>query len=376
MPPYTYIDTPEALADLMPTLLRADAVAVDTEFVWERTYFPNLGLIQLATGPVACWLVDTVRISDLSALAPLLQSETVVKILHDAVQDLAILRRATGASPRRVFDTRLAAGFAGLPATLSLQALMQEVLGRHIPKGESRSNWIRRPLSAAQLNYAVEDVDYLPELRTALKARCTDPTVCAWMQEELDALDAPEQYEERAPELAYLRIQGAGRLQRERLSALRELANWREGEARRRDLPRGFVLHDRSLLAIAQAMPVDLRSLRGLDGLSPRVLSRVGDDVLAAVQTAREQREAEYPPPFPAPDSRIRKQLKGEGTRLLDHINSRCTPLGIDPALVASRRDAESWIRQHLQGEDASDHPFATGWRRNVIHDFVLPIRA
>ncbi|HPK37407.1 MAG TPA: ribonuclease D, partial [Kiritimatiellia bacterium] len=153
----TLITTAADLADLNTRLLRAEAVALDTEFFWERTFYPVLGLVQLAT-PDGCWLVDAVCLKDLSALAPLIASPSVTKVLHDAPLDLTILARATGAVPRSVFDTRLAAGFAGLSATLSLQALLQEVLGVTIAKGETRSNWLRRPLSENQIRYAAEDV--------------------------------------------------------------------------------------------------------------------------------------------------------------------------------------------------------------------------
>jgi len=141
------ITTKEQLAKLVSRARKTDAIALDTEFVWERTYYPQLGLIQVALSDEDCHLIDPCALTDLSPLGDLLSDRSVVKILHDAPQDLFILSRATGAAPQNIFDTRLAAGFANLPATLSLGSLIKNILDIDLPKTETRTNWLQRPLT-------------------------------------------------------------------------------------------------------------------------------------------------------------------------------------------------------------------------------------
>ncbi len=148
----------DALHALVEKARSTDAVAIDTEFVWNRTYLPRLGLIQLALSDEDCHLIDPLALDDLSPLGELLADQQVIKILHDAPQDLAILHHETGHVPKNIFDTRLAAGFAGLPATLSLGNLINELLDINLTKTETRTNWLKRPLDEEQIQYAQDDV--------------------------------------------------------------------------------------------------------------------------------------------------------------------------------------------------------------------------
>ena len=234
VPEAELITTSAGLEQVVERLQHADAVAVDTEFFWERTFYPILGLVQLATADGACWLIDTVRIKDIRALGPVLASPEVTKVLHDAPQDLGILARATGALPQTVFDTRLACGFAGFNSTSSLQALLRQALGIELSKAETRSDWLRRPLSANQVRYAADDVLHLLPLREFLLARCASDAVRGWLSEDLARLDDPELYRDRDPRLMYLRVKGSSRLEARQLAILRELGAWREEEARQR----------------------------------------------------------------------------------------------------------------------------------------------
>jgi ribonuclease D len=354
------------LEALAARLLEAEAVAVDTEFFWERTYWPVLGLVQLATAD-GCWLVDAVRLADVRALGPVLSSPSVTKVLHDAPQDLGILARAAGAAPRAVFDTRLAAGFAGFGSTCSLQALLRDALGVELAKAETRSDWLRRPLSAAQLRYAVDDVAHLIPLRETLLARCADGTVRAWLDEELARLDDPALYGDRDPRLMYLRVKGGSRLTARELAVLRELAAWREEEARRRDWPRGHVLSDAVLAAVAQAAPADRAALAAVPGFPGRMPEAVAARLLGAVALGLAVPEEGCPRP-PDFDLAAKRALKASCDRLLDRIKAACGPLGIDPALVASRADAESYALCLAQGAAAAaGHPLARGWRRHLV---------
>ena len=356
------ITTGPALERLAARLLGAEAAALDTEFLWERTHYPLLGLLQISTGLDESWLVDTVQLPDLRALAPVLESPSVVKILHDAPQDLWILRRATGALPRSIFDTRLAAGFAGLSSTCSLQSLLHDALGVDLAKTETQSDWLRRPLTPAQLSYAVDDVRHLPELRAALWRRCAGERERAWLRSELAQLDDPVAYDDRDPRAMYRRVKGGARLDARGLALLRELAAWRELEARRRNWPRGFVLSDGALVALAQRNPAGPDDLAGVSEMPRRLPGSVAAAIVAAVAKGRALPEADCPVLGPPLSREARKELKVRSDRLLAHLRAACAAHGIDPALAASRGEVEAYLRPRLP--DAADaHPLKSGWR-------------
>ncbi|MBP8800775.1 MAG: HRDC domain-containing protein [Kiritimatiellae bacterium] len=358
------ITTEADLTALATRLLNAEAVAVDTEFFWERTYYPILGLVQLATTD-GCWLVDTVAVRDLRALGPVLAAPNVTKLLHDAHQDLTILARATGTAPRTVFDTRAAAGFAGFSSTSSLQALLRDALGIELAKAETRSDWLRRPLSESQLRYAAEDVIHLIPLRTALLARCAGDMPRAWMNEEMAHLDDAALYSDRDPRLMYQRVKGGARLDARSLAVLREMAAWREEEARQRDRPREYILSDTLLVAIAEAQPNGRAALAALPGFPRRMPNRVMDALLAAVACGLALPEEACPQPtgFRLDEKRA---LKAPSDHLLTRIRTACDAHGIDPALVASRADVESYLRAQQKGRGA-EHLLGQGWRAQPL---------
>lgn len=357
------ITTVDELERLVVELLRLDAVAVDTEFFWERTFYPILGLVQLATRDQACWLVDAVSIRSLAALGPVLASTTVTKVLHDAPQDLAILARATGVQPRRIFDTRLAAGFANLDPTCALQSLLRETLGIELCKAETRSDWLRRPLRASQLQYAAADVLYLLPLREELLARCANDTVRAWLHEDLARLDESSGYLDRDPQLMYLRVKGGSRLSARQLAILREVCAWRETEARTRDWPRGHVLADEVLVSLARLAPADGPALARVPDLPRNIPEAVRADLLAAVARGQALPDAMCPQ-LPRAASAARQTRKERADLLLAIIREACAVHRIHPAVVASRADVESLLDLP---DTASAHPLVQGWRKKLV---------
>jgi len=363
------ITAPQRLNQLAETLLSSSAVAVDTEFFWERTFYPILGVVQLAT-PEGCWLVDAVSLRDLRALGPVLASPSVVKVLHDAPQDLTILARATDAEPKNIFDTRLAAGFAGLLSTCSLQALISALLHIELEKDETRSNWVHRPLRPNQLRYAADDVLYLLQAREALLARCADPTVRAWLSEDLAQLDDPALYADRDPRLMYLRVKGGSRLSARQLAVLRELAAWRETEARERDWPRSHVLPDDLLIALTLRAPDSRTAFFGVPDMPRNMPAAVADAALAAIALGLAVPDETCPRPS-ADTFESRRALKSQSDRLLAHLAAKCAVLGIDPNLAASRADADAYMRSLAQ-HATEQGPLTRGWRKTLVADFQL----
>ena len=365
------IDTPQALAELVERALTKKCVALDTEFVWNRTYYPKLGVIQLAIAGDDCHLIDTVALEDLSPLGGVLAHPDIELILHDAVQDLTILRQATGAFPRNVFDTRCAAGLANMSSTTSLVELLANTIGVELEKTETRTDWTQRPLSDKQLAYAIEDVCYMQEVRDVLKQRVAQIGRSEWLAEEMIAYDEPSLYEERDPRRQYLRVKGAGRASPREHAILRELAAWRELEARRRDRPRSHVLSDETLVYLSRHKPQAREDLEKIRGLNPQ---RDSQSILAEIARALAVPDDECPrrPRRRRSDEEIVERKLADS---MDHLRQQCDEAQIDAPFVAARAEVRSLV---LDAADAApeDHRLLRGWRRAFVgkdlHDIAV----
>jgi ribonuclease D len=206
------IASEQKLKELVSKARQATAVGIDTEFVWERTFYSQLGLIQLAIGQ-DCYLIDPVAIKDLSQLGELISDPSVTKILHDAQQDLTILKAATGAVPKNIYDTRLAYGFCSDSSTLSLSALLEKTLGIKLPKTETRANWLMRPLTDKMFEYACDDVKYSTKLLNYIMDSAEKQNTASWLKEELKIYDNASLYTEIAPYVSgHLKSVGCGQL--------------------------------------------------------------------------------------------------------------------------------------------------------------------
>ena len=358
------IDTFKALASVVERARAAGRVALDTEFVWEKTYYPRLGLVQIGLPQEECHLVDPPAIRDLSPLGQLLADDSVEKVLHDAQQDLFILRRATGASPRSVFDTRLAAGFVGMGASTSLLRLMHELLGVEMNKGAQRTNWLQRPLSTRQKVYAEADVRHMLAARDVLWQRALDLDNSRWLRQELTGLDDPALYGERDVREQYLRVKGAARLNGARLAVLREVAAYREQEARRQNLPRAWLFPDATLMALARLQPATLDELEEIKGLSDRAIRHRGQALLDIVARAAAVPSEDWPPPVTPTGQR--KVSPGELDHALALVDRECKPRGIDPALVSSRNELRSLLAEGANARP-EDHRVLDGWRGELV---------
>lgn len=349
-----WIDTPAALAALVERLRAEPRVAVDTEFVWERTFYPRLGLVQLGTAAGETFLVDPLAV-DMAPLGTLLADPSVQKVLHDAGQDLTILRRATGAVPANVLDTRLAAGFAGLPSTLSLRRLLIETVGVSLAKTESRSDWVRRPLSEAQIDYAHDDVRHLVPAANVLLDRIEEAGRAPWLAEELAALDDPAETADADPDLAYVRLKGQAKLHPKERAVLRRLAAWRESEARSRDLPRGHVVSDDALVMAAQRKVQDAAGVERA-GVPRRHASAVID----AVRSGLDDTPIRLPEAPPEDET-----LAARVDLLLAFVKGRGVAEGVDPALVSGRADVIALAAD--RSPDADRHALLQGWRGDFV---------
>lgn len=286
------IRTTAALEDACAALANAGTVAVDTEFHSERRYFPELMLIQLRGDDGEAVLVDPLAELDLSPLGRALAKARVV--VHGGQTDVQVLARALGAPMRVQFDTQIAAGCVGNGFPVRLQELTRLHLGRHMPKGETLSDWSQRPLSAQQLGYAADDVLVLgpleAALRAALEARGTAELAAHLLDEHLAVALTPEIDED-----AWRALAGAQVLEGPDRAIARELAAWRQSEARRRDVPRHSIVSDAILTDLARRAPTTMESLRANRRMPTNVWKREGEAILAAI---RRGRDAPPPPPL------------------------------------------------------------------------------
>lgn len=336
--------------------LRAGGVAaMDTEFVWMRTYRAEMGIVQLAAADGEGGAFDCRAEADSSALAELLEDAGTVKVLHDAAQDLWHLRHYCGGRARNVFDTRLAAGFCGLGGGLSLAKLVLALTGVELPKSETRTDWTRRPLSEAQLAYAMDDVRYLGRMREMLLARAEERGTAAWMAEEM-AEREKDAMEDIVPEEAWRRVRGIGRLGRRDLAALREVAAARERTAMEWNLPRAWLGDDGSLADMARFW----RPGRGTPRFRHRLKGRerlreMGERYEDALEAAARVPESEWPE-VPAQ----RKKSPACLEAAMAWLEARGAETGVDPNVVSSK----AGLADFLNGE--AGNRLGTGWRLDV----------
>jgi len=363
------IATEKELESLVERALSTDCVGLDTEFIWERTYYPRLGLIQLALSDEACYLIDPTAISDLSPLGELLCDSGVVKILHDAPQDLMILSRATGAVPENVFDTRLAAGFSGLPSTISLGDLITVLLDIDLAKSETRTDWLKRPLDSKQIDYALDDVRYLRALRVLLLTRIINPDIRTWLAEEMEHISRPSFFSGVDDEERYTKIKGNGSFARRELAVLRELAAWREREARDCDRPRGHIMYDKTLLNLARQRPASKQTLKDSSLLSAKKYKRYAEPVLACIHAGLEIDEADLPEQKrPTRLNAAEKKLHAD---FIEYVDEKCARLGIDSHLVGTSSQFKQLIKSLNSDRFAVPKRLNNGWRKAFLKEFV-----
>ena len=362
------ITTEGELRELVDRARHSESVALDTEFVWERTYYPQLGLIQLAISDEHCYLIDPLAISDLSSLGSLLADPGVVKILHDAPQDLLILHRATRAVPVNIFDTRIAAGFSGLSATISLADLIGVLLDIDLQKTQTRTNWLNRPLDQLQLDYALDDVRYLGAVRVLLLSRIIVPEIKSWLKSELEPLNRPHHYLGVDDRQRFSRVKGAGSLNREELSVLRELAAWREQEARHLNRPRGHILTDQVLISLARTPYTSRDELQQAHLLSPKKLKRYGPTILAESKKGRAI-EPDQMPERKRP-LRLNQREQQSYERLASFVHLKCELQGLDPQLIGSNGELKQLAKNLDNPGSPLPQRLTEGWRQTFLDEF------
>lgn len=350
-----YLSTQEELKAYCDEASTCRVVAVDTEFLREKTYFPRLCLIQVnAGGSIAA--IDPILIEDLSPLAAIFEDPDVVKVFHACSQDLEVLWDGMGCVCRNVFDTQVAAAFLGLRQQIGYGPLVDAYCGVSLPKAEALTDWSQRPLDPEQLVYAEDDVRYLPQIYETMCNKLVDSDRLSWVLPEMDEASDPLRFR-KDPRDAYLRLKRASTLTRRQLAVAREVCAWREETAAARDVPRKWLMSDEVIVEACHRTPTSLPRLRRIRGLE-KLSESDARGIIASVQ-----RGLDCPPAdFPAAIKRLKSSPEKDGALDLMSAVVRVVAekTGIAPQVIASKDD----LNELLSG--SRDGRLAQGWRHEV----------
>ena len=355
----TLVRDNSTLAAALERLRGAQRLALDTEFMRESTYHAQLCLVQVASDQ-ASFLFDPLAGIDLAGVHALLQDRQRPKIVHAARQDLEVLNTAGGAVPGPIFDTQVAAALLGLPPHVGYAELVARKLGHSIDKGQTRTDWSRRPLSPEQLAYAGDDVHHLLELHTLLVAELQALGRSDWHAEDCAALEDPALYRVDAAESSR-RLKGLNRLSPPAQAIARTLAEWRERRAIADDRPRGWILSDEALYGIATVAPATIEELLQVRSLPPGVVKRRGTELLERIAAAAHVPAATASSPAgskPPPEEVAR------AARLMRAVRERAETLGISAEVLAIRRDVDA-----LAADPHHEGRLQRGWRGTALGD-------
>lgn len=364
MSEFRYIDDSAQLEGFVAGVATEERIAIDTEFVRERTYFPLLCLVQVAS-PSGIALIDPLAIEDLTPLGRMLADARVTKVLHAGRQDIEILLARTGVLPRPVFDTQLVAALLGHGAQVSYAALVEHMLGTRLAKAHTRTDWSRRPLDPDQQHYAADDVRYLLELEAGLRETLRQRGRAQWAAEELATLDDEAMYRTQ-PEDAWRRLKAARRLEAPARRLARALADWRERQAVRDDRPRQWIFRDSALFELARLAPRHESELATLRELPPAVARRHGAALVGLIARALAEPGAQHEPP--GPPAPLDAACKALLDAMAVEVRACAARHGLSPELLATRASLERLVRGHR------DVAALRGWRAELIGRRLLEI--
>jgi ribonuclease D len=362
-----WIAQDDALAELCARLRQQAAIAVDTEFMRTDTFYPIAGLIQIGDG-TTCYLIDPLAIEDFSSLRDLMLDENVVKVLHSCSEDIEVFERLLGEVPSPIFDTQVAAAFAGFGFSLGYAGLVKAVLNVEVPKDETRSDWLQRPLSVSQLKYAALDVAHMLIVYGKLLQILKASERLQWVKSDCADLVTnarkPEDFYD-----AYHKVGFAWKLRPAELAILRDLCVWREAESRLRDIPRNRLIKEPSLFEMARKQPKDAAHLQRIEDIPSRTLRTDTETLLAIIRTSAATDPDSWPPRLDAPlapnEAPLIKALK-------KFVRETAEALHLPPELLIRKKEYEAIVRSGMKGGVFTLPERLLGWRYEVIGKGLL----
>jgi len=358
LPEHSWVDTDDGLALLCDTLQDASYLIIDTEFLRERTYRPELCLVQVKhKDTLAC--IDTQAVKDLSPFFALLHNRDIEKVFHAASQDLEIFYLLSKQVPGPLFDTQVAAPLLGYNEQIGYANLVNERLNIELSKSQTRADWTRRPLSESQIAYALDDVIYLEDIYLNMKAELKEAGRLEWLNDDFIAAENPEKYEQPA-KLRWRKIRNIQRHKGATLAVIQALATWREIKAREINQPRNWLMKDDVLCTLAQQKPDSIKELSHIRGLDRKTRDRFGSELIEQINTAKDQ-TPEPVPPF-IKKIKLTPQRLATVQLLNAWVHQRAGDLSIAASILAPQKTLEKMVsgdgRQALEG-----------WRDRLIGD-------
>ncbi len=365
--PIRYIESEQDLQDAMDACMGKSVVSIDTEFARFNTYYPMVGLIQIYDGEV-CYLIDPLVVDDLSSLANLIVATDLVKVFHACSEDMEVFKYCLDAIPSPVIDTQIAAAALGVGFSISYQNMVEHYLSVTLPKEETRSDWLQRPLTKSQLDYAALDVIYLLQVYEIQRDRLQKMQREDWVREECEDLsvDLAIMIE---PDSCYHKVKGLWKLDRKQLSVLKSLCAWREVRARELNVPRNRIVEQKSLMNIAIANISRKQDLQYDAKMSPRQVRKYGDDLLFLAAEARILPEEQCPQLVEKESTRIDSKQLGQ---LRQVVQDKAEVLSVAPELLTKRRHLEQLLRSEDKNGNFSLPVELSGWRKEVIGNDLI----
>ena len=365
---YQVITSTDDLLAYIETIKHCKWLALDTEFIRERTYYPKLCLVQIAAhnneGELQLACIDPLEIDDISALLKLLHNTNIIKVLHAAHQDLEIFNYLSGQVPQPIFDTQPAASVLGYGDHMGYARLIQQVLNVDLDKSQSRTNWAKRPLNQAQLDYAIDDVRYLAQAYPIIRDKLIEQQRLDWLDADFAHFTHPNLYAINA-EMRWKKVKGLQVLKRQQLAILRELAAWREHLAEKKDLPRRWIIKDEILIDLARQQPKDAESIADMRGINALKTKKYHQTWLECITAGLSLPQSEWP------EINRRKKPTANQDNVIDvlmtALNIRAYELGITPAVVTTRKKVVSMVQE--QRKTLSDD-----WRGALVNDLFREI--
>ena len=362
-----YIANQESLEAFVDRARSSSVLAIDTEFLREKTYYARLCLLQLATDDEVV-VVDPFAVESLAVIEPLLTDESIVKLFHAGDQDLEILYHEVGVLPHPVFDTQIAAALLGQSQQVGYGALVHAECGVSLKKIDSFTDWSRRPLSDSQLEYAADDVVYLPRLYRMMTKELTEKGRLTWLDHDFEELVDPARYEQD-PRERYRRLKRGNQLTLQQLSAAREVAAWRETEAQRRNIPRKWVLTDEQIVEACKREARTIDELFMVRGMREKLSTRDARKVVSLLKSGLDLPEDAWPEPDRP--SRNEPNVDAQIDLMNALVRLRSKENGIAMQTLASHAELSQVARGHHGGVDV-----LKGWRRALIGEELLELLA
>ena len=362
-----YIDNQETLEAFVARARASSVLAIDTEFLREKTYYARLCLLQLATDDEVA-IIDPFAVNDLHVLVPLLADRGIVKLFHAGGQDLEILYREVGMLPEPIFDTQVAAALLGHTQQIGYGALVHSVCGVNLKKVDSYTDWSRRPLSDSQLEYAADDVVYLPGIYREMCAMLDARGRREWLAPDFAELSDPARYE-ADPRQRFRRLKRVSSLSRRQLSAAREVAAWREEEAARRDVPRKWVITDEQIVEACKREARSIDELFMVRGMREKLPTRDARTVAALLRKGLDAPQDRWPVLDRA--SKSEPNVDAQLDLMEAVVRLRARENGIAMQTLASRDDLARLARGYTEEVDV-----LRGWRRAMVGEELLDLLA